>query len=100
MATANKNSRASKQLVRPPAHIDGPAAMEFLIFEDNGGSYHWTILAGDGTNLGQSAEFTSYDDAHQAARQIRDGAAAARLETRENGTLDEDGSLSGEVTAQ
>jgi uncharacterized protein YegP (UPF0339 family) len=120
MATANKRSRASKQLARPPAHIHGPATMEFLVFEDNGGSYHWTILAGDGTTLGRSGAFASYDDAEQAAQQIRDGAASARLEPRESGTgsvdlsarraasadsdaerwLDEGGSFSSEAVAQ
>ncbi len=100
MATANKKSRASKQLARPPGRIHDPAAMEFLIFEDNSGSYRWSILAGDGTTLGRSGGFASYDDAQQAAQQIRDGAAAARLEPRENGTLDEDGSFSREAVAR
>jgi uncharacterized protein YegP (UPF0339 family) len=94
MATASKKSRATKQLARPPA------AMEFLIFEDNSGSYRWSILAGDGTTLGRSGDFASYDDAQRAAQQIRDGAAAARLEPRENGTLDEAGSFSREAVAQ
>jgi uncharacterized protein YegP (UPF0339 family) len=100
MATANKKSRATKQLARPVAHIHGPAAMEFLIFEDNSGSYHWTILAGDGTTLGHSGDFASYDDAEQAARQIRDGAASARLEARENGTLHKGGRFTSEAVAQ
>jgi uncharacterized protein YegP (UPF0339 family) len=120
VATANKKSRASKQLARPPAHMHGPAAMEFLISEDNSGSYYWTILAGDGTTLGRSGDFGSYDDAEQAAQQIRDGAASARLQPRESGTgsvdlaarraasedseaerwLDEGGSFSSEAVAQ
>lgn len=100
MATANKKSRASKQRARPLAHINGPAPMEFLIFEDNSASYHWTILAGDGATLGHSGDFASYDDAEQAARQIRDGAASARLEPRENGTVDESGSFTSEAVAQ
>ncbi len=53
--------------------------MAFVIFEDNGGSYHWRILAGDGAILGQSEGFASYRDAEQAAEQIRDGAASARV---------------------
>jgi len=100
MATANKKSRASKQLARPLAHSNSPAVMEFLVFEDNSGSYHWTILAGDGATLGHSEDFASYDDAEQAARQIRDGAASARLEPRGNGTLDEGGSFTSEAVAQ
>jgi uncharacterized protein YegP (UPF0339 family) len=83
MATANKKRRALTQLAQPPAHVHGSAPMEFLIFEDNGGSYHWRMLAGDGVTLGQSGDFTSYDEAEQAARQIRDGAASARFQHSE-----------------
>ena len=100
MATATKKSRASKQLAERQTHVPARSAMEFLIFEDNSGSYHWTILAGDGATLGHSEDFASYDDAEQAARQIRDGAASARLEPRENGTLDEGGSFTSEAVAQ
>jgi len=95
--------------------------MEFLIFEDNGGSYHWRILAGDGSTLGESGDFASYDGAEQAAQQICDGAGAARFRRRERGTgsvdlaarraasdensdaerwLDEGGSFSSEAVAQ
>ncbi len=90
MATASKKSRASRQLAERPARVRVGAAMEFLIFEDNSGSYHWTILAGDGSTLGQSGDFGSYDDAEQAAHQICDGAASARLEPRESGTASVD----------
>jgi uncharacterized protein YegP (UPF0339 family) len=119
MATANKKSRASRQLARPPAHMHGPAPMEFLIFEDNGGRYHWEILAGDGSTLGQSGDFDSYDAAEQAARQIYNGAASARFQRRGSETgsvdlaarraasdedaerwLDEGGSFSSEAVAQ
>jgi hypothetical protein len=41
MATATKKSRAAKQLARRPANVRVPESMEFLIFEDNGGAYHW-----------------------------------------------------------
>lgn len=84
MATANKKSRASKQLARPPARVHGPAPMEFLMFEDNSGSYHWQILGGDGSTLGQSGDFASYEVAEQAAQQICNGAASARFQ-RESG---------------
>ncbi len=56
--------------------------MEFLIFQDNGGAYHWTIVAGDGESLGQSGSFASYEDAEQAAQHVRDAAASARFERR------------------
>jgi uncharacterized protein YegP (UPF0339 family) len=86
MATATKKSRASKQLAERQTHEPARSAMEFLIFEDNSGSYHWTILAGDGSPLGGAGDYASYDDAERAAKQIRDGAASARLEPRGSGT--------------
>ncbi len=82
MATATKRSRATGQIAHSPAQVVAP--MEFLIFEDNGGCYHWRILAGDGTALGRSGDFGSYDDAEQAAQDIVDGAASARFERRGN----------------
>jgi uncharacterized protein YegP (UPF0339 family) len=121
MATANKKSRASRQLARPPVPMHEVAPMEFLIFEDNGGSYHWRILAGDGSILGQSGDFASYEAAEQAARQICNGVASARFQRRDGDTgsvdlaarraasgddsdaerwLDEDGSFSSEAVAQ
>jgi uncharacterized protein YegP (UPF0339 family) len=95
--------------------------MEFLIFEDNGSSYHWRILADDGTTLGQSGDFASYDAAEQAAQAICAGAASARFPRRESETdpvdltarraapgddsdaehwLDEGGSVSSEAVAK
>jgi uncharacterized protein YegP (UPF0339 family) len=86
MATATKKSRTSKQLAERPAHRPARPAMEFLIFEDNSGSYHWTILADNGSPLGGSRDYASYGDAERAAQQIRDGAASARLEPCGSGT--------------
>jgi hypothetical protein len=88
MATASKKSRASRQLARPPAQVHGPAPIEFVIVEDTGGRYHWSILAGDRTTLGRSGDFASYDDAEQAAQEILDGAASARFARRSNGPVD------------
>jgi uncharacterized protein YegP (UPF0339 family) len=121
MATARTKFRAEKQLVHPQVHVLVPAPMEFLIFEDNGGSYHWRILADDGAILGRSGDFASYDDAEQAAQQVRDGAPSARFDRRGSGKgpvdlaarraaphddsdaerwLDEGGSFSSEAVAQ
>jgi uncharacterized protein YegP (UPF0339 family) len=82
MGTAPKKSRAARQLARGATSANVPTSMEFLIFEDNGGSYHWRLRAGDGAILGQSGDFVSYDDAEQAAQQVREGAVSARLEPR------------------
>jgi uncharacterized protein YegP (UPF0339 family) len=55
--------------------------MQFRVFEDNGGDYHWTIDGADGQRLVRSAGFASYDDALRAARIVRDGAGSADMET-------------------
>ena len=59
-----------------------PESIQFLIFEDNGGDYHWTIVAADGATLARSKDFASYADAERAAQHIRDGAASAPFEHR------------------
>jgi uncharacterized protein YegP (UPF0339 family) len=81
MATAAKKTRAPK---RPARHADEQpgSSMSFVIFEDNGGSYHWKILAADGATLGHAGAFASYRDAEQAAQHVRAGAASASLERR------------------
>ena len=82
MGTAPPKSRAAGRLARPARDVHVSEPMEFLIFEDNGGAYHWRIVAGDGAILAQSGSFASYDDAEQAARRVRDGAASARFNRR------------------
>ncbi len=87
MATATKKSRAAERLARRPAHVYSPDSMEFRIFEDNAGDYHWTIVAADGATLARSVGFASYEDAERATQHVRDGAASARFERRGTGTL-------------
>jgi uncharacterized protein YegP (UPF0339 family) len=82
MATATKKSRAPKQLVPRAGQAWVPESMKFLIFEDNGGDYHWTIVAGDGATLARSGSFASYEHAEQAAKHVRNAAAAARFDPR------------------
>lgn len=87
MATATKKSRAAGRLPRRAREVRAPASakfpsMEFVIFEDNGGDYHWTIVAADGATLARSEGFASYDEAEQAAQRVRDAAASARFERR------------------
>jgi len=94
-----------------------PASMEFLIFEDNGGDYHWTIVARDGATLARSGSLGSYEDAERAAQHVRDGVASALFERRGDGArpvdlsarrddadaerwLDEGGSFSSEAVAK
>ena len=82
MATARKKSRAAGQLASPAHSVRVPESMEFLIFEDNGGAYHWRLVASDGATLAQSGSFASYDSAEQAAQRVREGAASARFDRR------------------
>jgi uncharacterized protein YegP (UPF0339 family) len=78
VATATRQPRTHGHVQRRTT--DGRvASLEFLIFEDNAGDYHWTIVAGDGAILARSGGFASYDHAKQAVEQVRHGAASARL---------------------
>jgi uncharacterized protein YegP (UPF0339 family) len=88
--------------------------MEFVIFEDNGGHYHWTIVAADGATLARSGGFASYRR-RRASREAgpRRGRSAteaaptdltARRDAASNATdaehwLDEGGSFSSEAVA-
>jgi uncharacterized protein YegP (UPF0339 family) len=56
--------------------------MTFLVWPDNGGDYHWTIVAADGSTVARSGNFASYADAERAAQHVRDGAASAPFEHR------------------
>lgn len=78
--TAKRKARTAASALREPA------SMKFLVFEDNGGGYHWTIVAASGETLVRSASFASYKDAKQAARIVHAGAAAALLEHRAGDT--------------
>jgi len=117
MATAIKKSRAAGRVPRRAPEGCLPASMEFLIFEDNGGDYHWTIVARDGATLARSGSFGSYQDAERAAQHVRDGVASALFERRGDGArpvdlsarrddadaerwLDEGGSFSSKAVAK
>jgi uncharacterized protein YegP (UPF0339 family) len=63
-----------------PSSVPEPASMAFLIYEDNGGGYHWTIVADGGETLVRSASFKSYEDAKQAAGIVHRGASRAAFE--------------------
>jgi uncharacterized protein YegP (UPF0339 family) len=99
MATAPKKSRAASQPARRARSVPVPESMEFVIFEDNGGTYRWRIVAGNGATLGQSGSFASYDRAEQAAQNIRDGAASARFDHR-TGELSPVGGFNREAVAR
>jgi len=73
---AMRNARAAANA------LPEPASMKFVVFEDNGGGYQWTIVADSGEKLSQSASFASYEDAEQAARVVHAGAAVASFQDR------------------
>ena len=82
MATARKKAGEPRPVVRRTGAQAKSASMRFLIFEDNGGAYHWRIVAGDGVILAQSVGFVSYEAAERAARHVRDEAGSAGFEPR------------------
>jgi uncharacterized protein YegP (UPF0339 family) len=82
MATATKKSRAARRLPRRAPDVHVSESMEFLICEDNGGDYYWTIVAAHGAILARSGGFASYDDAEEAAQNVRAGATSALYEDR------------------
>ncbi len=87
MATAINKSRAGGRRPRRAREVRIPESMEILIFEDNGGDYHWTIVAADGATLARSESCASYEDADRAAQHVLDGAGSARFEDRATGAL-------------
>lgn len=87
MATATTKAHATNGANRGAVAASDSASMEFLIVEDNGGDYHWTLLDRDGNSLGRSPSFASYEHAETAAGVVLAGAGSARLDRRAaNGT--------------
>jgi uncharacterized protein YegP (UPF0339 family) len=80
MATATKKSRASRQVPLRAAAVSESAAITFLVSEDNGGSYCWTVLGPEGERLARSRPYATHEEAAHAARIVCDGAASARFE--------------------
>jgi len=85
MTTATKKPRAPRQRARKGRAGRESASLEFFVYEDNGGGYHWAI-AGSGESLAQSGSFASYAEAERAGRDIRDSAESARFASRAAGT--------------
>ena len=82
MATATTKVRADRDATS--------VSMEFLIVEDNGGDFHWTLLDRDRNSLGRSPSFASYEQAEAAACVVLADAGSARLDRRatNGGSLD------------
>ena len=55
--------------------------MKLETYEDNGGRYHWRLVASDGTPVAGSIDtYGSRQDARSAAQQVHDAAATMTLE--------------------
>jgi uncharacterized protein YegP (UPF0339 family) len=91
MTTATKKSRAPARLAHDAPDTSASEPLEFLIFEDNGGNYHWKIDTGDGATLALSGSYVSYEDAGRAVQRVRVGAASARFERRPGEVVQIDG---------
>ena len=77
MATTTKKVDAARPVARDARGVSESASLEFLVFEDNGGGYHWAIVGGSDECLAQSGSFGSYEEAAHAGRYARDGAESA-----------------------
>ena len=79
-AKATQTGSAKRKAPAAVRAVPEPASMKFLVVEENGGGYHWAIVAGGGEALGQSASFASYEEAKQAARVVHGGTSSASFE--------------------
>jgi peptidoglycan hydrolase-like protein with peptidoglycan-binding domain/uncharacterized protein YegP (UPF0339 family) len=87
---AGRVTRAVGAMRRPrvapkPLPEPEPASVAFLLYEDNGGGYYWTIVGDDGEVLARSARFASYEEANVAADIVYRGVATASFEDRSRG---------------
>ncbi len=80
MATATKKGRAARPVAGGGGGVPEPAVLEFLVYGDNGGGYHWEIVGDSGETLAQSVSFATHDDAERAARYLYDRVGSARFE--------------------
>ena len=80
MATAIRKAQAAKRVASGTVDVSESGSMGFLVFRDNGGEYHWTIVTGSGESLAQSGSFASHKDAERAARYVYEGAGSARFD--------------------
>jgi len=56
------------------------ASMAFLVYEDNGGTFHWTIVADSDEVLARSPGFGSREEAERAASLIHHGVLRASFD--------------------
>jgi uncharacterized protein YegP (UPF0339 family) len=72
MATAAKTTRVTK--------VEPAPAMTLAVYENNGGRFHWRLLAGNGRALATSDDsFSSARDAERSASDVRDAARSVAI---------------------
>ena len=81
-STQRKRAGAAEEELQAARAGSEQASMKFRVDEDNGGRYHWMIVADGGETLVRSAGFGSYEDANQAAGRVHRGASHASFEDR------------------
>jgi hypothetical protein len=81
MTTPTRRRRTASQLTRDERGVSESTSLEFFVFEDFGGGYHWAIVRGNGESL-TSESFASYAEAAHAGCYVRDGAESARFQRR------------------
>ncbi len=81
MATATQKERTARQVARRAKAA--AAAVTFLVVEDNGGNYRWTIVDGHGESLAESGIFATHDAANAAASVVRDAANPSSAKTKD-----------------
>lgn len=77
--SARRRARAASD-ARPES-----AAIKFLVSEDNGGGFRWSIVDVDGQSLAESVRFASGEEARRAARFALGSAASAPFDGRAGG---------------
>lgn len=80
MATATHEARTSRRVSGSALAATESVPMRFLIFEDNAGDYHWTLIDHNRERLARSPSFASHEDAESAARIVLAGVGSARLD--------------------
>jgi uncharacterized protein YegP (UPF0339 family) len=76
MATATRKASGARPIAARDA---SESPLEYLVYRDNGGSYHWEIVQNGGESLIHSAGFASHADAQRAAQYVYDRAGLARF---------------------
>ncbi len=79
-STQRKPAGAAEKNLQAATPGPEPGSMTFRTDEDNGGRYHWVIVADGGETLVRSEGFGSYEEANQAAGRVHRGASHASFE--------------------